>query len=69
MTVAALVVAPPDARRESVVDDVVGMVRGVIEARRDPCYGAWQFTDDMRDEMARAVAAHLFLGFKIERQP
>ncbi len=62
-----------DARvdRESLADSIVGSIVGVIEHRRieQGAYGRMEMTEDQRDEISRAIAQHLLMDFKIERNP
>ncbi len=59
----------PFTESESVADDVVGLVAGVIEHRRchQDAYGALNMTADQRDELARAVAANLIAVYRMEK--
>lgn len=66
MTALPSLLSPPDLDRESVIDDMVGMVRGVVAARRDPAYGALVISDDQVRELSNAIVAHVLAGFRVE---
>lgn len=69
MTVAALHTAPHDADREALLDDLVGLVRGVIQHRvEEKCYGPLAIDEAQRDELARAIVGHVVLGYQVDRR-
>lgn len=51
----ALTASDRDLERESFVDDLVGMVRGIVAARQDACYGSLVITHEQTCEIANAV--------------
>ena len=44
---------------ESLVDGLVGLFRGVIEARKDPAYGSLAITDDQARELTNGLVQNL----------
>lgn len=69
MSVSGYVVAPFDGERESLLDGLVGLVAGIVKARRDPAYGSLPVTDDQAREIANAVVCNLVLEYRVERLP
>ena len=64
---AAGVVIVDDIDSESLIDGLVGLFRGVIEARKDACYGSLQISDDQRDELARGLVQNLLASHTVSR--
>ena len=56
-------------QRESLVDGLVGLFRGVIAARRDACYGALQITEDQERELANGLVQNLLADHYVRRTP
>lgn len=61
--------APVDMAREAFVCDLLGDLRGLIAARRDPCYGALAISDEQVCEMATAVATMLLASRDVRPLP
>lgn len=52
--------------RESRATDLIAMFRGIIAARRDPCYmGGVTISDDQIRELANACAMNVIASYEV----